>query len=86
MVPYIKYVYIYIYIYICVFLACEISSSSNDGLRLLEDLICLTKFSMAAKFIEKFIFLQGIGERIHVQNLKVSFIYLNIDIILFVIP
>ena len=41
---------------------------------------------MAAKFIENFIFLRGVGESIDVQNLKVSFIYLNIDIILFVIP
>ena len=50
--------------------------------------MCLTKFSMAVKFIENFIFLRGIGERIDVQNLKVSFIhvYLNIGIILFIIP
>ena len=66
--------------------ACVISRSSNDGLRFKADLICLTKFSMAAKFIENFIFLRGIGERIDVQNLKVSFIYLNIGIIVFVIP
>ena len=44
-----------------------------------EDLIFLTKFSMAAKFIKKIIFLRGID----VQNLKVSFIYLNIGIICF---
>ena len=30
---------------------------------------------MAAKFIENFIFLRGVGERIDVQNLKISFIY-----------
>ena len=41
---------------------------------------------MAAKFIENFIFIRGIGEKIDVQNLKASFIYLNIGIILFVIP
>ena len=68
------------------YLACVISRSSNDGLGFKEDLICLTKFSMAAKFIENFIFVQGIGERIDFQNLKASFIYLNIGIILFVIP
>ena len=66
--------------------ACVIARSSNNGLRIKEDLICLTEFSMAAKFIENFIFLQGIGEGIDVQNVKVSFIYLNIGIILFVIP
>ena len=60
-----------------VYWACVTSRSSNAGLRFKEDLIFLTKFSMAAKFIEKFIFLQGI----HVQNLKVSFIYLTINII-----
>ena len=66
--------------------ACVISRSSNDGLRFKADLICLTEFSMAPKFIENFIFLRGIGERIDVQNLKVLFIYLNIGIILFLIP
>ena len=55
--------------------ACGISRSSNDGLRFKEDLICLTKLSMAAKFIEKFILVRGIGEKIDVQNLKASFIY-----------
>ena len=49
-------------------------------------MICLTKFSMAAKFIENFYFVRGIGEKIDVQNLKASFINLNLSIILFVIP
>ena len=68
------------------YLACVISRSSNDGSRFKEDFICLTKFSIAAKFIENFIFVRGIGEKIDVQNLKVWFIYLNIGIISFVIP
>ena len=72
--PVIKYVYVY--------WTCLISLSSNNGLRFKEDLICPTKFSMAVKFVDN----QGIGERIDVQNLKVSFKYLNIGIILFVIP
>ena len=72
--------------YVYVYWACVISRRSNNGLRSKEDLICLTKFSMAAKFIENFIFLGGIEERIDVQNVKVSFIYLNIGITLFVIP
>ena len=55
--------------------ACIISRSSNDGKQLKEDLIRLTKLNMAAKFVEKFIFLRGIGERNDVQNLKLSFIY-----------
>ena len=38
------------------------SRSSYDGLLLKDDLICLTQFSMAAKFIENFIFWGGIGE------------------------
>ena len=33
---------------------------------------------MAAKFVENFIFLRGIGERNDVQNLILSFIYHNI--------
>ena len=46
-----------------VYWACVISRSSNDRLRFKEDLFCLTKFSMAAKFIENFIFVWGIGEK-----------------------
>ena len=34
---------------------------------------------MAAKFVENFIFLRGIGERNDVQNLKFSFIYVTIS-------
>ena len=64
--------------YVYVYWACVISRKSNDGLRFEEDLICLTKFSMAAKFVENFIFLRGVGERINFQNLKVSFIYLKL--------
>ena len=45
-----------------VYCACVISRSSNDGLQFKEDLICPTKLIMAAKFVENFIFLQGIGE------------------------
>ena len=41
---------------------------------------------MAAKFIEKFVYVRGIGEKIDVQNLKALFIHLNIGIILFIIP
>ena len=42
--------------------ACVISRSSNDGLGF-TDLICLTKFSVAAKFVENFFFVRGIGEK-----------------------
>ena len=55
--------------------ACVISRSSNDGKQFKEDLIRPTKLNMAAKFVEHFIFLRGIGERNDVQNLKLSFIY-----------
>ena len=55
--------------------ACVISQSSNDGLQFKEDLIRPTKFIVATKFAENFIFLRGIGERNEVQSLKVSFIY-----------
>ena len=48
---------------------------SNDGLRFKENLICLTKLNMDAKFVENFIFLRGIGERNDAQNFKLSFIY-----------
>ena len=41
----------------------------------MEDLIRRTKLNMAAKFVENFIFLRGIGERNGVQNWKLSFIY-----------
>ena len=57
-----------------VYCACVISRGSNDGLQF-EDLICPTKLNMAAKFVENFIFLRGIGERNDVKNLKLSFIY-----------
>ena len=53
--PVSKYVYVY--------WACVISRSSDDGLGFKEDLICLTKFSVAAKFVENFIFVRGIGEK-----------------------
>ena len=55
--------------------ACVISRSFNDGKQFKEDLIRPTKFNMAAKFVENFIFLRGIGERNDVQSLKLSFIY-----------
>ena len=45
------------------------------GYHLKKDLIRPTKLNMTAKFVEKFIFLRGIGGRNDVQNLKVSFIY-----------
>ena len=54
--------------------ACVISRNSNDGKQVKEDLIRPTKLNMAAKFVENFIFLRGIGERNDVQNLKLSFI------------
>ena len=41
----------------------------------MEDLIRRTKLNMVAKFVENVIFLQGIGERNDVKNLKSSFIY-----------
>ena len=46
------------------------SRSPNDGLKSKEDLICQTKLNMAAKFVENFIFLWGIGERNDVYNLE----------------
>ena len=55
--------------------ACVISRSSNDGKKFEEDLIRPTKLNMAAKFVENFIFLRGIGERNDVQYLKLSFIF-----------
>ena len=59
-----------------VYCACIISRCSNDGLRFKEDLIFPTKLNIDTKFVEKFIFLRGIGERNDVQNnLKLSFIY-----------
>ena len=45
------------------------------GKQFKEDLIHPTKLNMAAKFVENFIFLRGIGERNDVQNLKSSLIY-----------
>ena len=61
----------------CVYVYCArvISRSSNDGLQFEEDLIRPTKLNMAAKFVENFSFLRGIGERNDVQSLKLSFIY-----------
>ena len=61
----------------CVYVhcACVISRNSNDGKQVKEDLTCPTKLNMAAKLVENFIFLRGIGERNDVQNLKLSFIY-----------
>ena len=50
------------------------SQSPNDGLQSKEDLIRQTKLNMAAKFVEKFIFLWDIGEINDVYNLKLSFI------------
>ena len=50
------------------------SRSPNDGLQSKEDLIRQTKLNMAAKFVENFIVLWGIGERNDVYNLKLSFI------------
>ena len=66
--------------------ACVISRSSNDGLQFKENLIRPTKLNMAAKFVENFIFLRGIGERNDVQNLKLLFIYYNIRYVVFIIP
>ena len=54
--------------------ACVMSRSPNDGLQSKEDLIRQTKLNMAAKLVENFIFLWGIGERNDVYNLKSSFI------------
>ena len=65
--------------------ACAISRSSSDRLQFKEDLIRPTKLNMAAKFVENFIFLRGIGERDDVQNLKLSFIYQNIRYVVFII-
>ena len=58
-----------------VYCACVISQSWNYGLQFEEDLIRPTKLSMAAKFVENFIFQRGIGERYDVQNVKLTFIY-----------
>ena len=55
--------------------ACVISRRSSDWKQFKEDLIRQTKLNMAAKFVEHFIFLRGIGGRNDVQNLKLSFIY-----------
>ena len=55
--------------------ACVISRSSNNGKEFKEDLIPPTKLNMAVKFVENFIFLQGIGERNDIHNLKLSFIH-----------
>ena len=46
------------------------SRSPNDGLQSKEDLNRQTKLNMAAKFVENFILLWGIGERNDVYNLK----------------
>ena len=51
------------------------ANTSNDGEQFKEDLIRPTKLNMAAKFVEHFIFLRGIGERNDVQNLNLLFIY-----------
>ena len=69
-----------------VYCACVISRSSNYGSRFKEDLIRQTKLNMAAKFVEKFIFHRGIGERNDVQNLKFTFIYINNRWFVFIIP
>ena len=60
---------------VCMYFACVISQSSNDGLSLREDLIRPTKLDMDAKFVENSIFVQGIRENNDAQNLKLSFIY-----------
>ena len=54
--------------------ASVMSRCPNDGVQSKEDLIRQTKLNMAAKFVENFIFLLGIGERNDVYNLKLSFI------------
>ena len=62
----------------CVYVhcACIMSRSSNDEKQFKDDLIRPAKLSIAAKFVDNFIFLRGIGERNDVQNLKLSFIYM----------
>ena len=57
------------------YFACVKSGSSNDGLHFKDDLIRPTKLNIAAKFVDNFIFLRGIGEENDVRNLKLSFIY-----------
>ena len=53
----------------------NLAQSPNDGLQSKEDLILnYFELNMAAKFVENFIFLWGIGERNDVYNLKLSFI------------